>query len=235
MVKDNVLTGDYAIKGSYHEHLDPNWKYYPVYVEKKKFIKKTLKNDLGKKILDLGCGEGVLLRELRSLGHNVVGMDYNFESEHVTRGSILSTPYENNSFDVILCLDVIEHLHPADQPEAFKEIARILRPGGRLICSLPNLAHLASRFTFFFLGRPLRTASIDRHPGDRTYQEFKKLIKSSDFSILKTKALFLTEPLICLWTLMSPVSSTFLHRIYNRLFPIPSLSFLVIYDCRINK
>lgn len=231
MNKNEAMTGDYAEKGTYHEELDPNWKYYPVYIEKKDYIFKLLAPLKGKKILDMGCGEGVFVKELKKQGHDIQGLDFNYESELVKKGSILAAPYNDKSFDIILCLDVIEHLNPADQPVAFKEIYRLLKDDGQFICSLPNFAHLASRFAFFFLGRPLRTATIDRHPGDRSYGEYKKVIQETGFKIDGVKSLFLTTPLLCLWTLISPVASALGHKLYNKIFNIPGLSFLVIFKC----
>lgn len=232
MTKNEVLTGDYAQKGTYHEELDPNWRYYPVYIEKKRYVFSYLEKFKGKKILDMGCGEGVFVKELLALGHDIQGLDFNYESTMVKRGSILAAPYPDASFDVILCLDVIEHLNPCDQPVAFNEIHRLLKPGGEFVCSLPNLAHLASRFTFFFGGKLLRTATIDRHPGDRPYSEFNKLIQTTGFDVHSKKALFLTEPFICLMTMISPKRSAFLHKIYNKIFNWSGLSFLVIFYCK---
>ena len=231
MNKNGAMTGDYAEKGTYHEELDPNWKYYPVYIEKKNYIINLLKPLKGKKILDMGCGEGVFVKELKARGHDIQGLDFNYESELVRRGSILNAPYPEKSFDIILCLDVIEHLNPGDQPQAFKEIHRLLKDNGQFYCSLPNFAHLASRFAFFFLGKPLRTATIDRHPGDRSYVEYKRLIQETGFNIFGIKSLFLTTPLLCLWTLVNPMSSALGHKIYNKIFNIPGLSFLVIFKC----
>ena len=231
MIKKTCPTGDYADKGLYHEELDPNWRYLPVYLEKKRYIFDMLNHCKDKKILDMGCGEGVFVRELKSLGFDIHGLDFNFESEFVDKGNILGTPYADGSFDIVLCLDVIEHLNPEDHPKAFREINRVLRPGGRFICSLPNLAHLASRISFLFLGKLIRTATIDRHPGDRPRGEFKKVIEESGFVVCREKGLFLTTPLLCLWTYLKPKSSVFLHRIYNKIFNLPGLSFLVIFDC----
>ncbi|MGE3609205.1 MAG: class I SAM-dependent methyltransferase [Bacteriovoracaceae bacterium] len=231
MEAKKIMTGDYAEKGTYHEELDPNWKYLPVYLEKKKYIFNLMEKFRGKKILDMGCGEGVFVKELKAKGFDIQGLDFNYESDLVKKGSILAAPYADQSFDVILCLDVIEHLNPEDQPKAVAEINRLLKPGGKFICSLPNLAHLASRITFLFLGKLLRTATIDRHPGDRPYGEFKKLIQSFDFDINGVRALFLTCPFLCLWTHFSPSSSVIGHRIYNSIFNLPGLSFLTIFEC----
>ena len=52
-------------------------------------------------------------------------------------------PFKNEFFDVVTCLEVIEHLHNPDN--LIKEIYRVLKPGGVLILSTPNLASLTNR------------------------------------------------------------------------------------------
>ena len=67
--------------------------------------------------------------------------------------SVLDMPYADNSFDVVLFLDVFEHISYAEQPIALVEIFRVLRRGGTLLASIPNLAHFNSRFRMAFLGQ----------------------------------------------------------------------------------
>ncbi len=56
------------------------------------------------------------------------------------------------AFDRALCLDVLEHLTFEEQPRALAELHRVLRPGGELLVSVPNLAHLQSRVHFLLTG-----------------------------------------------------------------------------------
>ncbi len=122
---------EYARMGDYHKNLDPNWSYTPTYLRKMRFVRKFLET-LPKetKILDAGCGEGVLVEEYRLKGYTIEGIDLNYESEFVQRGNILKMPYENESFDFIILLDVFEHLTFTDQPKALAEIKRVLSVGG---------------------------------------------------------------------------------------------------------
>lgn len=224
-------TGDYEIKGAYHEALDPNWKYYPVYLEKTRLILEALDEHKGKRILDLGCGEGVFVRRLRELGHDVRGLDLHYQSDVVERGSMLDAPFSDESFDIVLCLDVLEHLQYAEQDVAIREIQRMLKPGGLLIATLPNLAHFASRVSFLLLGKLLRTAEIHRHPGDRPLQEWKRLLETR-FTVERIRGVFPSYPLISLMTWIRPASSVKLHRLYNRFFALPEFCFLNFYWCR---
>jgi len=222
---------EYCEKGDYHIHLDSSWPYLPVYLEKMTYVKKLL-NQYGKnkKIIDLGCGEGVLVKEFNKKSFDIIGLDLNYQSKFVKRGNILNTKYPNNSFDIILCLDVIEHLSFHEQNIAIQEMSRILKSGGKLIITIPNLAHLASRFSFFFLGKLLRTSKIDRHIGDRPISEHLKLLKFN-FTILKRKGFFPTFPLISALTYFKPSKAIFLHKIYNKLLGYPNWCLLNILIC----
>jgi SAM-dependent methyltransferase len=223
--------GEYAEKGEYHLALDTKWKYYPVYVEKTLRVRNYLKNCKNLKILDLGCGEGVLVNEYRAKAYDISGVDLNFESASVRSASILETGLSSESIDLVLCLDVIEHLNAEDQEKAIIEIKRILKPGGIFYATIPNLAHFSSRLTFLFFGRLLRTSSIDRHKGDRTFSEFKKLI-SQHFVIEKTYGIFPTYPLISIITYKFPWAVVGWHRLWNRFFAINSFCFLNFYEAR---
>lgn len=221
-------TGEYLTKGDYHINLDSSWHYLPVYLAKMEWVSNYLDHfGKTKKILDAGCGEGVLVKKYRDQGFDMIGMDLNYATEYVFQRSILETELEDASLDLIICLDVLEHMPPDLQELALKEFARILKPDGNLLISLPNLAHLASRVSFFFTGNLIRTSEIGRHPGDRPINEFRNLIKR-DFKISKRVGLFPTFPLISLLTLWIPSKILWLHKIYNRLLGYPNICFVNI-------
>jgi len=224
-------SGEYSERGEYHLAIDKKWKYYPVYIEKMHLVRGYLAKCKNLKILDIGCGEGVLVNEYRAKGYDISGIDLNFESSFIRRASILETGFPSESFDLVLCLDVIEHLNIGDQEKALIEINRILKPRGIFYATIPNLAHFASRLKFLFLGQLVRTSSIDRHTGDRPFNEFKILV-GKYFEIEKTYGIFPTYPLIAIFTYMFPWAVLGWHRLYNKYLAFSSLCFLNFFETR---
>jgi 2-polyprenyl-3-methyl-5-hydroxy-6-metoxy-1,4-benzoquinol methylase len=231
MGKRRITSGEYQLRGEYHRKIDPQWRYYPVYVEKMAYVRRYLdRTAVNKKICDLGCGEGVLIEEYRQKGFNIEGVDLNYSAEHITRGNITDLSYHDACFDLVLALDVIEHLDYQEQGKAFSEIFRVLKPGGRALLALPNLAHFASRLTFMLWGKLLRTSAIERHPGDRPIEEFLALLKGAGFKMIRRKGLFPTYPILAAMTYIYPEKVRFLHQVVNRIFSPPSLCFLNIIE-----
>src|SRR5204862_8302565 len=111
------------------------------------------------RVLDAGCGEGVLVDEFRSR-LDITGVDPNYQSDSVRTASLDGLPFGAAAFDRALCLDVLEHLTFAEQPTALAELFRVVKPGGELLVSVPNLAHLQSRVHFALRGRLIHTASL---------------------------------------------------------------------------
>ncbi len=176
-------------------------------------------------MLDAGCGEGVLVDEFHDR-LAIEGVDPNYESARVRRGSLVSLPYGDASFDRALCLDVLEHLSFADQPRALAELFRVIAPGGELLVSVPNLAHLQSRVHFLFQGRLIRTANLAKHPGDRPVGEYLALARQAGFRLRSREGIFPTIPILTRWIRRSPARLRWLHRLLTRLVPIPGWCFL---------
>lgn len=223
--------GEYADKGEYHRTLDKNWQYYPVYVEKMRYVHRFLDGvDVKSKTIDLGCGEGLLVEEYHRRGYDIVGLDANYESKFVVRGDMTQLPFADNSYRQILCLDVIEHLAFEQQKKAVSEIQRVLHPEGRALISVPNLAHFASRASFALLGRLIRTSEIERHPGDRPIAEYLKLCSKAGLKLTKRKGLFPSFPLLSVLTVAAPGKVVWMHRLYNEVVRVPGICFLNLLE-----
>jgi 2-polyprenyl-3-methyl-5-hydroxy-6-metoxy-1,4-benzoquinol methylase len=110
-----------------------------------------LPSDRAAPILDVGCGRGYALQDIQALGYtNINGIDTDAGQVDFARAQGLAVSREENTaaflaskpgaYAVILLMDVLEHLPREDQPAFLRAIATSLRPGGRLICSVPNAA-----------------------------------------------------------------------------------------------
>jgi len=116
------------------------------------------------KILDFGCGTGLVIEEFQKRGFNCYGIDVSAEAirfgelQGIKNLSVIDSDkinFPKGSFDAVFALDVLEHLPNEDQ--ALKEIDRVLKPGGIFIIQVPaymflwgvqdEIAHHYRRYT----------------------------------------------------------------------------------------
>ncbi len=116
------------------------------------------------RVLDVGCGAGATLQWLRQTGRckvavgiEMVGSAAAIARERVDEvhvgdaNLIVESAFAPRSFDLVLCLDVLEHLV---DPWAFVDKARrLLAPGGLIVASLPNVRHLRVVLPLLLAGR----------------------------------------------------------------------------------
>ena len=128
-----------------------------------KIEKQLLESGETPSLLDIGCATGALIFHLRERGWRVTGVEISPSAEYARRERALDVrglPLEENhfpsaSFDIVLASHLIEHLN---DPRSFvREVKRILKNGGRLLVTTPNIAGFQSRL---FRGR-WRSAIFD--------------------------------------------------------------------------
>ncbi len=103
----------------------------------------------GRTVLDIGCSYGWLEQALlakkvkRIMGiESTEGSFYNAKKEvpkaEFKVGSASKIPYSDKTFDMVVFLEVLEHVPKGEEDDSFKEIFRVLKKGGKLILSTPN-------------------------------------------------------------------------------------------------
>jgi SAM-dependent methyltransferase len=110
-------------------------------------------------VFEDGCGVGMYLARLAKDARQAVGMDIELErtvdaqrlARQVLCGAGEYLPFPENSFDLVLSHEVIEHVQ--DDRKAIEEIVRVLNPGGRLVMFVPNRGYPFETHGIFWKGK----------------------------------------------------------------------------------
>lgn len=143
------------------------------------------------KVLDIGCGSGVMAEKIKLLGHDVEGIDISEEAieklkEKNIDGKVVDVnkdlPFKDASFDIVWCSDLIEHV----QSPGFllDEIHRVLKKDGILLLTTCNSAYFIFRLMHLFG----QTCSEIQHPYHFHFfslRSLKKLLTSRKFKVLE--------------------------------------------------
>jgi 2-polyprenyl-3-methyl-5-hydroxy-6-metoxy-1,4-benzoquinol methylase len=169
-------------------------------------------------VLDVGCGRGVLDEEIAARGNRVVGID-NIPPSQVSKAldRYIVTDLQKDGldpdseqlagrqFDKILLLDVIEHL--PDPAAILRACQKLLRPGGQLIVSVPNVANISVRL-MLLLGR---FDYMERGILDRTHLRFftrrtiRSLLQAEGFSVVRHRMTVIPLEVIVSLSLRNPI------------------------------
>lgn len=140
------------------------------------------------KVLDIGCGRGMLLEEIKERGCEVYGTEVNPKSQKICEkkgikfysGEVEELKFDDNFFDTVILWHVVEHLEKPQQ--TIQEILRILKPGGRLFISTPNIkSYLRKIFGEFWIAW-----YIPCHLYYFSKDSIVNLFKQTDFKITKS-------------------------------------------------
>lgn len=154
------------------------------------------------KILDAGCGPGAMLPLLASYGE-VTGVDISDEAlkfarkrGKVLKGDIMNLKFKKETFDIVVCMDVLYHMWISDESKALNEFNRVLKKGGLLLIREPAYNWLRGK----------------EDVGSQTGRRFNKgglhnLVKKSSFNIVKvTYANFFLFPVVLVLRVHSSLS-----------------------------
>lgn len=160
-----------------HFDIEPTYKHLFDYQSSKRFIK-------GKIVLDIGCWTGQLERLAYKSAKKMFAIDSNPAAISFAKKSLPDVnfrvananklPFSNSYFDTVMLMDVIEHVPKGSEKEVFKQIHRVLKPGGNLILSTPHKHPLSILLdpAYFLLGH--------RH---YSLKEISKLLSETGFKI----------------------------------------------------
>ena len=149
----------------------------------------NLKIYIPNNILDVGCGSGD--RTIRIANHfnidmrNTYGVDYDDQlvtacKKRFNAGRIdLETadlPYEDNTFDLVICNQVLEHLK--NYGKVIDDLIRVTKKGGYIAVGIPNLAHLINRMYLLFGIQPMCIHLDGSHVRSFTHKSFVEMLAS---------------------------------------------------------
>ena len=167
-------------------------------------------NKIGGEILDLGAGSGYLSRLLsderarRGVARgnglsacDIDGVSFSANGVPFTQCNVdEGLPYDDAKFDAVVAIEVMEHTRAPYR--VLKEVARVLRPGGQLIFSVPNVGHMLSRVTFAASGhyymfpspsmKPENAGRLSGHVAPLPFQYWHYGLRTAGFSDIRLRS-----------------------------------------------
>jgi ubiquinone/menaquinone biosynthesis C-methylase UbiE len=156
----------------------------------------------GKRVLEVACGRGGFSRLLASRGARMFGADFSSTALQIARRKITgeqtprcsqlelaqadaqNLPYADNSFDIIVSCETIEHL--PDPAAALKEMARVTRSGGMLFLTTPNYFNLMGLYNLYARARNRKATPGADQPFDRVFlfPQIRALLRNAGWRIV---------------------------------------------------
>jgi ubiquinone/menaquinone biosynthesis C-methylase UbiE len=158
-------------------------------------------------LLDVPAGEGALAARLIDDGFEVRCCDlypeiFRLDGVDVHQGNLdAELPFADRSFDYVTCLEGLEHIENPQQ--AIREFARVLKPSGQLIVSVPNILNIEERLKWLLHGytshfKPISRPAVERlraeyderveiaaHVNPIGYSELRYVLEKNGFEIVK--------------------------------------------------
>jgi methionine biosynthesis protein MetW len=163
----------------------------------------------GQRLLDVGCGDGILGMLVRNRFEEIYGVDISDKAIEVAqrRGikaykvnlNVEALPFEDNYFDSITCLGTLQLIY--DMNTMLREFNRVLKPDGELVLTVANMRAYWRIFKLVVLGYFPRT-SLDPEGYDGgtlhyfCYRNLKDLLEKSGFKVMMRRGIFCLPRLI---------------------------------------
>jgi len=143
------------------------------------------------RLLDVGCGSGLLLSVFKAKGFDVLGFDASDEAARIARAEadvdvitgtrLQEARFDAGSFDLVTLFHVMEHV---PQPhEMLAEVWRLLRAGGRIVLQVPNV----ESWQFRLFGAHWYGLDVPRHVINYSKQGMCRLLSDCRFRILRSR------------------------------------------------
>lgn len=228
-----VTVSEHPLKYSVHSRL------------REHHLRRLLPAAAGPRLLDVGCGLGFLLEGLGERFEAAVGLEYDPSSLLVNRsrglnlmvrGSAWQLPFREGAFDVVLCSEVLEHLPDGMDLVALKELARVTRPGGRILITVPALEGLRARSRLRNLGHDDPSGGEYHYRQGYAWRTFQDLVEQTGGLRVDKRVysmFFLSELLMDLMKLVYTkksrlkehsdvmnADSSLLFRVFRLVFPL---------------
>ncbi len=142
----------------------------------------------GERVLEVGFGTGLAFPNLHDNYKEIHGIDLTADIEAIEsvfaplniplslkKGDIAKMPYEDNYFDTVLLVSILEHLKPVELELALAEVRRVLKPGGQMVYGTP-VEKPFMVFMFRLLGHNIRDEhfSTEEEIAAAAYKTFSK-------------------------------------------------------------
>jgi SAM-dependent methyltransferase len=181
-------------------------------------IRDSLDRPSQARVLDIGCGRGLLLAELSRWGVQGVGLERAVEepaqfssSVEIRIGGVRDQEFANSTFDAAILWHALEHL--PDPQESLAEVRRILKPGGLLVLAVPNNASWQSRA----FGRHWFHLDVPRHLHFFGHAGLTDLVRRHGYRVVKSSTL---DPVQNLFGFMQSCLNWLFPASPNRLYQL---------------
>lgn len=242
-VRSNVFNYDEIPAGYYFKAMMSGSGPQRFWHRKKfKSVARLIQDD--EKVLDMGCGPGSFLHilgetkpKVSAIGVDIASGQIEFAKREIQSkfpdGRISfrtlssgTTDFEAGTFDVVTCIEVIEHIHPQLAMKLLWEAGRVLKPDGRLIVTTPNYRSLWPLIEFA-LEKLSPVKYHDQHISKFTPNALVKFLEAAGFELIHLDTIFIISPFL---SGISPWLARACHRLEQKLPFRPGS--LLVAECR---
>lgn len=176
----------------YFREIEGHEDYY-VFGKVKKIVEGVFKGTVGN-ALDVGCGRGEVLGMLAGKGWNCMGVDYSLSAIERAKKNltglrvnleVCGVPqiiYPDGTFDLVLFLNVWEHLNDSELDQFFTHLAKFIKDDGVFIIQTSPTRYQVRLGRFFLKIFGIRPASLDWHVNEQSFFSFSGKLRKFGFS-----------------------------------------------------